>query len=90
MGTRRALRSTLRARVLRREHPLNAHRLIAHRLIALRVDNHHAHPTSARHGLAWYEFDISWITIKVLRLFGVAKKIQVASVHSRLADREAA
>jgi stearoyl-CoA desaturase (delta-9 desaturase) len=53
-------------------------------------NNHHAHPTSARHGLAWYEFDISWITIKLLRLFGVAKKIQAASVHSRLADREAA
>src|SRR5271165_2971211 len=27
-------------------------------------NNHHAHPTSARHGLAWYEFDISWITLK--------------------------
>ncbi len=53
-------------------------------------NNHHAHPTSARHGLAWYEFDISWITIKVLRLFGIARKIQVASVNSRLADREAA
>ena len=22
-------------------------------------NNHHAHPTSARHGLAWYEFDIT-------------------------------
>ena len=21
-------------------------------------NNHHAHPTSARHGLAWYEFDL--------------------------------
>ena len=28
-------------------------------------NNHHAHPTSARHGLAWYEFDISWITLKL-------------------------
>jgi stearoyl-CoA desaturase (delta-9 desaturase) len=53
-------------------------------------NNHHAHPTSARHGLAWYEFDVSWIQIKALRLLGVAKKIHVASVHSRLADREAA
>jgi fatty-acid desaturase len=26
-------------------------------------NNHHAHPTSARHGLAWYEFDLSWIQI---------------------------
>jgi fatty-acid desaturase len=53
-------------------------------------NNHHAHPTSARHGLAWYEFDLSWLQIKLLKMFGVAKKIQVASVHSRLADREAA
>lgn len=53
-------------------------------------NNHHAHPTSARHGLAWYEFDISWIQIKLLKLLGVARKIHVASVNSRLADREAA
>ncbi len=26
-------------------------------------NNHHAHPTSARHGLAWYELDIGWIHI---------------------------
>ena len=24
-------------------------------------NNHHAHPTSARHGLAWYELDITWM-----------------------------
>src|SRR6476620_3993669 len=44
-------------------------------------NNHHAHPTSARHGLAWYEFDISWITIKLLRAVGIAKKVRVASVN---------
>jgi stearoyl-CoA desaturase (delta-9 desaturase) len=53
-------------------------------------NNHHAHPTSARHGLAWYEFDPSWLLVKTLRYFGVAKAVQVASVDSRLADREAA
>ena len=30
-------------------------------------NNHHAHPVSARHGLAWYEFDITWITLKLLQ-----------------------
>ena len=30
-------------------------------------NNHHAHPTSARHGLAWYEFDFNWIGISTLR-----------------------
>jgi stearoyl-CoA desaturase (delta-9 desaturase) len=53
-------------------------------------NNHHAHPTSARHGLTWYEFDPTWITLKLLRLFGVARAIQVAKVTSRLEEREAA
>lgn len=53
-------------------------------------NNHHAHPTSARHGLAWYEFDLSWIQIKILRFFGIAKRIQVARVDSAIREREAA
>jgi len=53
-------------------------------------NNHHAHPTSARHGLAWYEFDPSWILIKILRALGVAKAIHVAKITSALAEREAA
>ena len=53
-------------------------------------NNHHAHPTSARHGLAWYEFDPSWITITILKYFGVAKAIRVANVTSVVAEREAA
>jgi len=53
-------------------------------------NNHHAHPTSARHGLAWYEFDISWIQIKILKFFGIAKSIRVAKVTSAIAQREAA
>jgi stearoyl-CoA desaturase (Delta-9 desaturase) len=53
-------------------------------------NNHHAHPTSARHGLAWYEFDPSWLLVKALRYFGVAKAVHVASVDSGIAQREAA
>jgi len=54
-------------------------------------NNHHAHPTSARHGLAWYEFDVSWITLKLMRLAGLARSIQVAKVHSALTpEREVA
>jgi fatty-acid desaturase len=53
-------------------------------------NNHHAHPTSARHGLAWYEFDPSWLLIKLLTRLGIAKAVQVASVNSRLADQKAA
>jgi stearoyl-CoA desaturase (delta-9 desaturase) len=53
-------------------------------------NNHHAHPTSARHGLAWYEFDLSWITLKILKFCKIAKSIHVAKLKSPLAEREAA
>lgn len=39
-------------------------------------NNHHAHPTSARHGLRWYEFDLNWIGIRVLQLLGLAHSIK--------------
>ncbi len=45
-------------------------------------NNHHAHPTSARHGLAWYEFDFSWIQISILKFLGIAKAVRVAKVHT--------
>ena len=53
-------------------------------------NNHHAHPVSARHGLAWYEFDISWITLKVMRALGIASNIQVAQLPTTEAERKAA
>jgi stearoyl-CoA desaturase (delta-9 desaturase) len=53
-------------------------------------NNHHAHPTSARHGLAWYEFDPSWLQIKLLKKLGLAKSVQVASIKTHLAEQEAA
>lgn len=53
-------------------------------------NNHHAHPTSARHGLAWYEFDPSWITLRALRLFRVVRGVQVAKLSGPEAEREAA
>jgi fatty-acid desaturase len=53
-------------------------------------NNHHAHPTSARHGLAWYEFDPSWLLVKALRFFGVAKAVHAASVDTGIGEREEA
>ncbi len=38
---------------------------------------HHAVPTSARHGLRWWEFDLSWLVIKFLASLGLAKKIKL-------------
>lgn len=52
-------------------------------------NNHHAHPTSARHGLAWYELDVTWIHIRLLQKLGLAKAVQVARTDSTQ-QREAA
>ncbi|MEP7037383.1 MAG: fatty acid desaturase, partial [Acidobacteriota bacterium] len=40
-------------------------------------NNHHAYPTSARHGLKWYQFDINWITIRIFEKLGWAKQIRI-------------
>jgi fatty-acid desaturase len=39
-------------------------------------NNHHAFPTSARHGLKWYEIDVNWWGIKALQLLGLARAIK--------------
>ena len=53
-------------------------------------NNHHAHPTSARHGLAWYEVDFTWMQIWLLKKLGVAKNVKVASVKQPLVEERAA
>ena len=53
-------------------------------------NNHHAHPVSARHGLAWYEFDISWITLKFFNAIGLVSDLKVAKVRQPLPLEEAA
>jgi fatty-acid desaturase len=40
-------------------------------------NNHHAHPTAARHGLTWYEIDINWWGIRTLQFLGLAKDIKL-------------
>jgi fatty-acid desaturase len=39
-------------------------------------NNHHAHPTAARHGLTWYEIDMNWWGIRTLQLLGLARSIK--------------
>jgi fatty-acid desaturase len=46
-------------------------------------NNHHASPQSARHGLAWYEFDLNWYGILMLRNIGLAKNIKYPSISPR-------
>jgi fatty-acid desaturase len=45
-------------------------------------NNHHAHPVSARHGLAWYEIDPNYWGIWLLSKIGLASKIYVAKFDS--------
>mgnify|MGYP001817676120 CR=1 FL=1 len=40
-------------------------------------NNHHAFPRSARHGLFWWQFDLSYVIIKAMSWVGLAKKINV-------------
>jgi sn-1 stearoyl-lipid 9-desaturase len=42
-------------------------------------NNHHAAPASARHGHKWWEFDVAWLTIRVLMMFGLATKVTLPS-----------
>ena len=44
-------------------------------------NNHHAHPQSSRHGLAWYEFDPNWYGISALRFLGLAWDVKARSLH---------
>ena len=52
-------------------------------------NNHHAHPVSARHGLAWYEFDMNWIGISTLRMLGLAWDVKVAKVREEMEEEAA-
>ena len=42
-------------------------------------NNHHAHPRSARHGMTWWEVDLSWMQIRVMQWLGLAWDVQVPS-----------
>ena len=47
-------------------------------------NNHHAHPASARHGLAWYEFDPTWLQIRFLEMIGLVQNVRVAKINTAL------
>ena len=44
-------------------------------------NNHHAFAKSARHGLRPWEFDATWQVIRLLRVLGLAKNVQVAQME---------
>ncbi|KAF5183061.1 Palmitoyl-monogalactosyldiacylglycerol delta-7 desaturase protein [Thalictrum thalictroides] len=42
-------------------------------------NNHHAFEFSARHGLEWWQLDVTWYTIKFLQAVGLATDVKVPS-----------
>jgi fatty-acid desaturase len=52
-------------------------------------NNHHAHPASSRHGLAWYEFDPTWLLLKAFAAVGLVWEVRVARI-SQIPQEEAA
>jgi stearoyl-CoA desaturase (delta-9 desaturase) len=50
-------------------------------------NNHHAFPTSARHGLRWWQFDSSYILIKLMSYVGLTKNVRVPD-QARLDAKE--
>src|SRR5262249_4696698 len=42
-------------------------------------NNHHADPTSARHGHYWWEFDFAWQTIRLPMWLGLATNVSLPS-----------
>jgi fatty-acid desaturase len=52
-------------------------------------NNHHAHPTSSRHGLAWYEFDPTWLLLRMFRAVGLVWDVRVAQI-SEIPEEEVA
>jgi stearoyl-CoA desaturase (delta-9 desaturase) len=42
-------------------------------------NNHHAFPFSARHGLRWFEIDMTWWHVELLALLRLADRVRIPS-----------
>ncbi len=52
-------------------------------------NNHHAFPSSARHGLRWWQLDITYMIIRGMALVGLARDVRVPS-RARIAAKRTA
>ncbi len=50
-------------------------------------NNHHAFPASARHGLAWWQFDSAYLVIRSLELVGLAWNVRIPAPERLEAKR---
>ena len=51
-------------------------------------NNHHAHPVSARHGMAWYEVDFNYMGIQLLQVLGLAKNVHALDAKTAMAKSQ--
>lgn len=40
-------------------------------------NNHHAFPYSAKHGMEWWQIDLTWYAIKLLQVVGLATDVKL-------------
>ncbi len=52
-------------------------------------NNHHAFPTSARHGLKWWQVDLSWIIIKSMEKAGLVWDVRTPTTKAMEAKKVA-
>jgi len=50
-------------------------------------NTHHAFPTSARHGLRWWQIDVSYWVIRAMRLLGLAWNVKLPSKEAQQNER---
>ena len=50
-------------------------------------NNHHAFPSSARHGLRWWELDLSYLIIRFMSMVGLARDVRVPTSDRITAKR---
>lgn len=48
-----------------------------------RHNTHHAFPTSARHGLRWWQIDVSYWVIRTMALLGLAWNLKLPTAETR-------
>ena len=53
-------------------------------------NNHHAFPTSARHGLEWFQLDMNWIAIRLFEKVGWATHIKTPEIKPLIPELEPA
>ena len=46
-------------------------------------NNHHAFEFSARHGLKWWQVDLTWQVVRLLRVVGLADKVKLPSEQQK-------